>query len=67
MSYEVKYEKRYVSFYPIISNFPVEERDDRQYKDLPEDVYGKLLIGMAGYQPIWMYKTVKKNEIIQKN
>ena len=67
MSYQAKYENKYVPFYPIILNFPLEEPDNRAFKDLPDNVYGKLLIGMAGYQPIWMYKTIKKIELMQKN
>ena len=66
MSYEVLYERKYVPFYPIVSNFPVETLDDMSFNDLPNDVYGKLLIGLAGYQPIWMYKTVNKMNIVKK-
>ena len=63
MTYKAKYQNKFVPFYPIVSNFPVEEFDIRNLENMPEKIFGKLLIGMAGYNPIWLYKTVQKTEL----
>lgn len=61
---QILYEGKWVDFYPIVR--PVvyrEELDKRPLEELDEEVYGKFVMGMMGYVPAWMYKTVKKSEI----
>ncbi len=63
---KVFYSNEWREFYPI--RRPVvgkEELDTRPYESLDDEVFGKLIMAIVGYQPVWMYKTVKKSEIRQ--
>lgn len=61
---KILYEDKWVDFYPIVR--PIlyrEELDQRPYEELEDEVYGKFIVGMVGYIPAWMYRTVKKTDI----
>lgn len=56
---------RWTTFYPIdTSNGIMEEKVIYEsIASIPDQVYGKYVHFFAGYQPVWMYKTLPKSAI----
>ena len=64
---EILYKNKWCEFQPIQLDYMIEAIDKRLLEELPDKVYGKICIGVCGYKPIWMYKTVdKKNVRVRK-
>jgi hypothetical protein len=64
MSLQCLYDKQWKPFYPLKTPIVYEEETDtRQLSELPDRVYGKLIGGMAGYQPWYIYLTVDKKDV----
>ena len=55
-----------VEFYPLSMPNVDDEIDKRPLDELPDVLFGKVMIGVAGYNPIWKYITINKKEIIEK-
>jgi hypothetical protein len=60
---QVFWEKQWKTFHPLSSVIYGEEFDYRPLEELPNKVYGKLIGGVAGYQPWWVYGTFDKKDI----
>ena len=64
---EILYKNKWCEFQPIQLDYMIEAIDKRLLEELPDKVYGKICIGVCGYKPIWIYKTVdKKNVRVRK-
>ena len=57
------YNNKWCSFYPLSSVVYGEEFDDRKLEELPNTIYGKLVSGVCGYEPVWVYLKVEKNNV----
>ena len=55
-----------VEFYPLSMPNVDDEIDKRCLNELPDVLFGKVMMGVAGYNPIWKYITINKKEIIEK-
>ena len=60
---ETLYNNKWCSFYPLSSVVYGDEYDDRTLSELPEKIYGKLIGGVCGYQPWWVYLKVDKKDV----
>jgi len=60
---EVLYNNKWCSFHPLSSVVYGEEFDYRPLEELPNKVYGKILGGVCGYEPWWIFSTVEKNKL----
>jgi len=62
--YEAFYEteKKWVSFYPLDM---LDQVDDRPSSELFKQtkIYGQALIGVCGYQPVWMHHHFPVNQV----
>ena len=43
-----------------------DELDSRPLAELPDTLFGKVIIGVAGYNPIWKYITIAKQDLIEE-
>jgi hypothetical protein len=68
MSLEAFDRGEWKTFFPL--NFSYLDQDNynnTSFENLPNEIYGKLLNGVCGYNPVWTYLTVnKKNVRIKK-
>jgi hypothetical protein len=53
-------ENKWVGFYPM-KNF--DQEDTRSLAEMEDEVYGKYIGGLCGYQPWWVHLTVKKSKL----
>lgn len=60
---EILYKDKWREFQPIKLDYMIEEIDKRSLEELPDKVYGRICIGICGYNPMWMYNTVEKINI----
>ncbi len=61
---KVLHNGKWLEFCPIIRPIVgIEQLDKRPFEDLEEEVYGKAIYAIVGYQPVWIYLTVKKKDI----
>ena len=51
----------WTQFYPFLDI--TESIDTRPLEELPNDVMGKYIIGVAGYNPIWAIVTIDKSKL----
>ena len=58
--FEIKYEGKYVDFYPYKSSYVKNTIPISIYDNIPEKVFGKLIIKQSS---ITLYKTVDKKDI----
>ena len=61
---QIYHEGRWVQFYPIKYCDMAGEGDTldtRALSEMEDEIYGKYVGGVSGYQPWWVYKTVSKN------
>ena len=63
-SYQAFYEseKKWVSFYPLDELDQVDDRPSEQVLNKTH-IYGQALIGVCGYQPIWMHHQFPKHQV----
>ena len=60
---KILYNGKYCNFYPLKSVIYGDELDHTLYSGLPDKVYGKILGGVCGYEPWWVYKHVNRKDI----
>ena len=53
-------------FFPLSMPNVNDELDSRPLAELPETLFGKVIIGVAGYNPIWKYITIAKQDLIEE-
>ena len=63
IKYLLKHENRLVEFYLIDITDTVINVKKESIENLPEEVLGKYVSGVVGYNPVWTYKTVNKKEL----
>ena len=64
IKYLLKHENRLVEFYLIDITDTVINVKKESIENLPEEVLGKYVSGVVGYNPVWTYKTVNKKELL---
>ena len=52
-----------VEFFPLSMPNVDDELDKRPLSELPDVLFGKVMMGVAGYNPIWKYITINKQDI----
>ena len=53
-------------FFPLSMPNVNDELDPRPLAELPDTLFGKIIIGVAGYNPIWKYITIAKQDLIEE-
>jgi hypothetical protein len=62
---QIFYDGKWQIFYPLsdLSIYPGDDYDNRQLKQLPDLVYGKMLNDVCESNPVYTYLNVDKNKL----
>ena len=56
---------KWTKFYPVDCSSLIDEQkvNYNNIDSIPDHVYGKYVHGYAGYNPVWMYKSLNKKKL----
>ncbi len=60
--YQIYYNDKWYSFYPMLSNTVPDRRPTRDVLTL-DKIYGRILIRIDNTTPVWVYLTVEREQV----